>query len=493
MIDSTSWSTAQKTALNEGSHALGATPVAPPAVAVDAAAQRIGQTRSVVFGECRAPRLQERKARFDLAGPDGRFVSVELSGDNYVKVSGFLRRSGSSLEALLVEGNLLTVDGELRFDTWSGRLVLVARRLSKSVHTEGWAATARMATANWLRQQFRAGPRRLARQNAQAPHLERNELSSLLIDPFHHVVAITASSSQTAKEFASGLRSAQAKRLFNYREIRVPMVGSQAPAIIARTLADLADTSPAGTLVVIHRGGGDWSGLDVFDSRAVVEAIATSPLRVLTAIGHRDDIHLADRAAFASADTPTRLGTEISNAAWAIAKRRDRTPAKAAPARPSELERLRTELHATQRARDQALAGQRSATNGMAHHHRLRMSEAETHAYRRVVLRARLVAVAASVLATISGIAALNVGVSVLVENRTPDGGKLVGALVGLGMGLALLFFAARAPRRARLPLSLRYQRRHELPERGSEQWFAAAAKVKTVGQFRAVFAGRLS
>ncbi|MEO7795391.1 MAG: exodeoxyribonuclease VII large subunit [Thermoanaerobaculia bacterium] len=80
-------------------------------------------------------------------------------------------------------------------------------------------------------------------------------------------------------------------------------------------------------LVALIRGGGSKSDLAVFDSRAVAEAVARSPLPVWTGLGHEIDESVADLAAHRSFKTPTKVAEElvarIANADLAIARLRE--------------------------------------------------------------------------------------------------------------------------------------------------------------------------
>ena len=58
-------------------------------------------------------------------------------------------------------------------------------------------------------------------------------------------------------------------------------------------------------LIIVGRGGGAREDLWSFDSEAVVRAIATSRLPVISAVGHESDVSLADLAADIRAATPT--------------------------------------------------------------------------------------------------------------------------------------------------------------------------------------------
>jgi exodeoxyribonuclease VII large subunit len=80
--------------------------------------------------------------------------------------------------------------------------------------------------------------------------------------------------------------------------------GAQAPRSIARAI-ERASKAAQAELVIVARGGGAREDLDAFDDELVVRAIATSPIPVVTGIGHERDETLADLAADLYAHTPT--------------------------------------------------------------------------------------------------------------------------------------------------------------------------------------------
>jgi exodeoxyribonuclease VII large subunit len=80
--------------------------------------------------------------------------------------------------------------------------------------------------------------------------------------------------------------------------------GPQAAAAIATTLARLA-AEPGVDVVVLARGGGSFEDLLPFNDERVVRAVATSPVPVVTAVGHEQDTPLCDLAADVRASTPT--------------------------------------------------------------------------------------------------------------------------------------------------------------------------------------------
>lgn len=80
--------------------------------------------------------------------------------------------------------------------------------------------------------------------------------------------------------------------------------GTQAPQSIAEAIDRVAGDRRA-ELLILARGGGAREDLEAFDEEAVVRAIATCPIPVITGIGHERDETLADLAADVCAHTPT--------------------------------------------------------------------------------------------------------------------------------------------------------------------------------------------
>jgi len=83
------------------------------------------------------------------------------------------------------------------------------------------------------------------------------------------------------------------------------MQGEQAPDSIAEALALASEK--AYDAILILRGGGSETDLQCFDDPGLAISIATSPVPVVTAIGHDKDVHIADMVAHASVKTPTAL------------------------------------------------------------------------------------------------------------------------------------------------------------------------------------------
>lgn len=64
--------------------------------------------------------------------------------------------------------------------------------------------------------------------------------------------------------------------------------------------------------LILTRGGGDTSDLEVFDDEKVVRAVYRSPVPVVAAIGHEKDWTFAELAADARASTPTAAAEIVS-------------------------------------------------------------------------------------------------------------------------------------------------------------------------------------
>jgi len=82
-----------------------------------------------------------------------------------------------------------------------------------------------------------------------------------------------------------------------------PMQGEKVPKAVSQAIDQLvaADCD----LIVITRGGGSAADLRWFDGREIAYKIATCPIPVVAAIGHHDDVCVAEEICFLRMKTPT--------------------------------------------------------------------------------------------------------------------------------------------------------------------------------------------
>ena len=88
-------------------------------------------------------------------------------------------------------------------------------------------------------------------------------------------------------------------------EIVLSPTAVQGPGAEDEIAAAIRRVAPMVDVIIVGRGGGSSEDLFVFNHPVVVEAIATSPVPVIAAIGHEVDVTLADMAADHRASTPS--------------------------------------------------------------------------------------------------------------------------------------------------------------------------------------------
>jgi exodeoxyribonuclease VII large subunit len=85
----------------------------------------------------------------------------------------------------------------------------------------------------------------------------------------------------------------------------VPVQGEGAAAKVAQAIRGFASFEPRPDLIIVARGGGSIEDLWAFNEEEVVRAVATSPIPLISAVGHETDTTLVDFAADRRAPTPT--------------------------------------------------------------------------------------------------------------------------------------------------------------------------------------------
>jgi exodeoxyribonuclease VII large subunit len=119
--------------------------------------------------------------------------------------------------------------------------------------------------------------------------------------------------------------------------------GPRAAAAIVEALRTLA-ARPDVDVIVVARGGGSFEDLLPFSDERLVRAIASSPVPVVSAVGHEQDTPLCDLAADVRASTPTAAGRLVVPDLGELLERLDRDRGRLAHAAERTLGRERDRL-----------------------------------------------------------------------------------------------------------------------------------------------------
>jgi exodeoxyribonuclease VII large subunit len=119
--------------------------------------------------------------------------------------------------------------------------------------------------------------------------------------------------------------------------------GPRAAAAIVDALRALA-TRRGVDVIVVARGGGSFEDLLPFSDERLVRAIASSPVPVVSAVGHEQDTPLCDLAADVRASTPTAAGRLVVPDLGELLEQLDRNRGRLARAAERTLGRERDRL-----------------------------------------------------------------------------------------------------------------------------------------------------
>jgi exodeoxyribonuclease VII large subunit len=114
----------------------------------------------------------------------------------------------------------------------------------------------------------------------------------------------------------------------------------------------IPERAPWAEVIVIARGGGSLEDLWTFNEEAVARAIASSPVPVISAIGHETDVTIADFVADLRAPTPSAAAEMIVCTRQELLERIEAFRARAAQAIRFRMAKLARSLH--QQAIDRA-------------------------------------------------------------------------------------------------------------------------------------------
>jgi len=119
--------------------------------------------------------------------------------------------------------------------------------------------------------------------------------------------------------------------------------GPRAAAAIGEALRALASRTDV-DVIVVARGGGSFEDLLPFSDERLVRAIASSPVPVVSAVGHEQDTPLCDLAADVRASTPTAAGRLVVPDLGELLEQLDRDRGRLARAAQRTLGRERDRL-----------------------------------------------------------------------------------------------------------------------------------------------------
>lgn len=136
---------------------------------------------------------------------------------------------------------------------------------------------------------------------------DRNKRNSFSLLPYR-VALVTAASSRACSDFTNELKLANVG--FEVSVFDCNMQGEHTSKNVCQAFQKI--TQASFDCIVITRGGGSRLDLRWFDDLEIAKAIAYSELPVITAIGHFEDVSIADEIAFHSEKTPTAAARFLS-------------------------------------------------------------------------------------------------------------------------------------------------------------------------------------
>lgn len=119
---------------------------------------------------------------------------------------------------------------------------------------------------------------------------------------------ITADKRDAQKDFLTHL----GKYGFNIHFHDVRVEGIRAIENVVNAIRWFNENMPELEVLVVTRGGGSLESLQAFNSEEVAKAIFSSKIPVISAVGHENDITIADLVADVRASTPTDAGKILS-------------------------------------------------------------------------------------------------------------------------------------------------------------------------------------
>lgn len=123
----------------------------------------------------------------------------------------------------------------------------------------------------------------------------------------YRLAVISASDAAGYRDFMRHLHENEYGFVFHTDLFEAVMQGTMAPSSIAYAISRASSSAVPYDAILILRGGGAKLDLACFDDYDVAASIAACNVPVLTAVGHDQDFHVCDMAAWKYVKTPTAL------------------------------------------------------------------------------------------------------------------------------------------------------------------------------------------
>lgn len=266
-----------------------------------------------VTGECKnAVEGRGNTWTFDLVSREGNLeagerlsiIPCKIWGSDVTRIEKYLKSQGSTLSAALVDGMSLEVRGETDF--WANSLRLRVSGIGSGFRRTGAMLGEQKQTLDEFAKSHPECKRAVV-PNGQV-HRKAKQGVPLPAVMLEAVTVVSPQHSQGKNDlwFELGDRGNKPE-IVDYKSIN----WYQADACVRFSEILQAAKQNGHGMVALVRGGGHWSGMRAFHSRQLAEIIFTAGIPVVTAVGHADDVSLADRAALASFGTPSALAGAI--------------------------------------------------------------------------------------------------------------------------------------------------------------------------------------
>ncbi|MYG93785.1 MAG: exodeoxyribonuclease VII large subunit [Acidimicrobiia bacterium] len=165
---------------------------------------------------------------------------------------------------------------------------------------------------NFTLGELEAGRLRLLQMLSDEGVLSNNQALAFPIAPLR-VGLVTSASSAAQHDFCKELNdSGLAWEVWLAHTL---VQGSEAPELIASAITAVAQAGV--DVIAVVRGGGSRTDLLAFDHETVARAIITTPVPIITGIGHEIDRTIADEVAHKAQKTPTACAAFLVSAAKA--------------------------------------------------------------------------------------------------------------------------------------------------------------------------------